>query len=148
MEPLNFKKLFDEAVEISNAADSFETLKDFEQTNALVNKMQEVQEHIFNHIMFCTEPLVTNAAAGGNKYADIFEFSGGDITEKFSTLFLVLGGPDRDRLAHLAEHGFSPLMYRLTETVRPFALEHIWNKIDNSNVLRLHWTKIYRETLR
>jgi len=134
-----FSDLYKEAVEVSNAAAAFDDLCEFDAMTALVSKVQEAQLLLQEHIMSLVEKSVLEAAASGAKSAEILSFSGADLFEGHSILFMLLGGADREFREKITDYGFEPLMDKLWHSLKPFRLEHYWERVTNKNSLMLHW---------
>lgn len=74
--PSNMFALYAEAVEISNAAEAFEDLREFEETTLFVEKITKAQVLLVEHIMEAAEKIVIEAAASGSKSAVVYTFRG------------------------------------------------------------------------
>ncbi|AGE53436.1 hypothetical protein ATCVGM07011_163L [Acanthocystis turfacea Chlorella virus GM0701.1] len=135
----NFRALYTEAVEVSNAAESFASLVDFETTKVFVEEVQKAQESLVEHILSCAEAEIISAAAAGLKYATVFEFKGSDLHEDFNILFMLFGGVDQDRRDQLAQFGFSGCYEDLMKRVEPFYIKHSWDRATNNNSITLFW---------
>ncbi|AGE49066.1 hypothetical protein ATCVBr0604L_160L [Acanthocystis turfacea Chlorella virus Br0604L] len=135
----NFRALYTEAVEVSNAAESFASLVDFETTKVFVEEVQKAQESLVEHILSCAEAEIISAAAAGLKYATVFEFKGSDLHEDFNILFMLFGGVDQERRDQLAQFGFSGCYEDLMKRVEPFYIKHSWDRATNNNSITLFW---------
>ena len=51
MAPINMFNLYTEAVEVSNAAEAFEDLREFEETTLFVEKITKAQVMLVDHIL-------------------------------------------------------------------------------------------------
>ena len=131
--------LYAEAVEVSNAASAFEDLREFDETVKFVEKIQNAQSLLLDHILKGIEKPVIEAAASGAKYTTVFEFKGAELFEGHSILFMLLGGAEHDRRAQLDQFGFEPLKETLTQKLKPFGVHHLWEKATNSNSIALYW---------
>jgi hypothetical protein len=134
-----FSSLYAEAVEVSNAAVAFDDLREFDEMTALVSNVQHAQVLLQEHILSLVEPAVLEAAASGAKSAEIMSFTGAELFEGHSILFMLLGGADREFREKIADYGFEPLMNKLWESLKPFHVEHIWERVTNRNVLVVSW---------
>ena len=135
----NFQSLYIEAVDVSNSADAFAALVDFETTKLFVEEVQKAQESLVEHILSSAEAEVISAAAAGLKYATIFEFKGSDLHEDFNILFMLFGGVEQDRRDHLEQFGFSGCYEKLMKRVAPFYIKHAWDRATNNNTITLFW---------
>ncbi|AGE50085.1 hypothetical protein ATCVCanal1_159L [Acanthocystis turfacea Chlorella virus Canal-1] len=135
----NFSELYTEAVEVSNAADSFASLVEFETTKLFVEEVQKAQASLVEHILSCAETEVIAAAAAGLKYATVFEFKGSDLHEDFNILFQLFGGAEQERRDQLAQFGFSGCYEELMKRVSPFYVKHSWDRATNNNSITLFW---------
>jgi hypothetical protein len=139
VEMANFRELYAEAVCVSNAAESFASLVDFESTQLFVEKVQKAQESLVEHILSSAEAEVISAAAAGMKYATIFDFKGSDLHEEFNILFMLFGGAEQERRDQLAQFGFSGCYEELAHRVAPFYIKHSWDRATNNNSITLFW---------
>lgn len=139
MSLINIQSLYAEAVEVSNAADAFETEREFDETTKFVGEISEVQESFVQHMVGLAEKLVIEAAASGAKHAVIYTFRGADVFEGFNVLFMLLGGPDYEQRTRLENFGFVPMFDRLHAVFAPFLLRRTWERSTNENSLILHW---------
>ena len=137
--PVDIQSLYNEAVEVSNAADAFESIREFDETTLFVEKITVAQELFINHVIETAEKIVIEAAASGSKHAVVYTFRGSDVFEGFSTLFMLLGGVEYDQKVRLEQYGFEPALQKLTEKMRPFTLRHSWERSSNENFIVLHW---------
>ena len=135
----NFKTLYAEAVGVSNAAEAFASLVDFDSTKLFVEEVQKAQDSLIEHILSYAESEVISAAAAGLKYATIFEFKGSDLHEDFNILFQLFGGVEQDRRDHLEQFGFSGCYETLMKRVAPFYVKHSWDRATNNNTITLFW---------
>jgi len=136
---INFKTLYAEAVGVSNAAEAFASLVDFDSTKLFVEEVQKAQESLVEHILSHAEAEVISAAAAGLKYATIFEFKGSDLHEDFNILFMLFGGVEQDRRDHLSQFGFSGCYEELMNRAAPFYVKHSWDRATNNNTITLFW---------
>ena len=139
MAPTNLFALYAEAVEVSNAAEAFEDLREFEETTLFVEKITKAQALLVEHIMEASEKIVIEAAASGAKSAVVYTFRGADVFEGFSTLFMMLGGVEYEQKVRLDNYGFQPALKQLTDAVSPFSLRHTWDRSTNTNSIVLIW---------
>lgn len=139
MSHTNIQALYAEAVEVSNAADAFETEREFDETVIFVEKISKVQELFVEHVVGLSEKIVIEAAASGSKHAVIYTFRGADVFEGFNILFMLLGGPEYEQRSRLENFGFTPLFDRLQSVFSPFVLRRSWERSTNENSLILHW---------
>ena len=137
--PANMFALYTEAVEVSNAAEAFEDLREFEETTLFVEKITKAQALLVEHIMEASEKIVIEAAASGAKSAVVYTFRGADVFEGFSTLFMMLGGVEYEQKVRLDNYGFQPALKQLTDAVSPFSLRHTWDRSTNTNSIVLIW---------
>lgn len=137
--PTNMFKLYTEAVEVSNAAEAFEDLREFEETTLFVEKITKAQVMLVDHILEASEKIVIEAAASGAKSAVVYTFRGADVFEGFSILFMMLGGVEYEQKVRLDNYGFQPALKKLTDAVSPFSLRHTWDRASNENSIILHW---------
>jgi len=135
----NFKTLYAEAVGVSNAAEAFASLVDFDSTKIFVEEVQKAQEALVEHILSHAEAEVISAAAAGLKYATIFEFKGSDLHEDFNILFMLFGGVEQERRDHLEQFGFHGVYEELMNRVAPFYIKHSWDRATNGNSITLYW---------
>lgn len=131
--------LYKEAVEVSNAADAFESIREFDETTLFVEKITAAQELFIAHVIKSAEKIVIEAAASGSKHAVVYTFRGSDVFEGFSVLFMLLGGVEYDQKVRLEHYGFEPALHKLTEKMQPFTLRHTWERASNENYIVLHW---------
>lgn len=131
--------LHHEAVEVSQAAQIHEAQRAADDTSAFVGRAAAAQEGLRAHVLANVESAVLSAAAGGQRDATVYEFMGGDVYEDLSVLFLLLGGHDKERRAELDGFGFEPLVSRLARDLRPFRLDHVWDRETNANALIVSW---------
>ena len=131
--------LYAEAVEVSNAAEAFETACEFDETVLFVEKITAAQSMFVKHIVEIMEKKVLEAAASGAKYAIVHTFAGSDVFEGFSTLFMLLGGVDQEQKTRLERYGFIPAFDTLSAACKPFALRHTWDRTTNENCIVLYW---------
>lgn len=136
---INFQKLYDEAVVVSNAAEAFEDLVEFETTQKFVENVMIAQNNLIVHVLSKAENHVISAAAAGMKHADIFEFKGSELFEDFNILFMLFGGAEADRREQLGQYGFVGCFDAMMKCVSPFYLKHTWDRATNSNTLTLFW---------
>lgn len=134
-----FANLYNEAVEVSNAAIAFDDLREFDEMTTLVSNVQRAQVLLQEHIMSLVEPAVLEAAASGAKSAEIMSFTGAELFEGHSILFMLLGGADREFREKIADYGFEPLMDKLWQSLKPFHLDHHWERVTNKNTLVVYW---------
>ena len=139
MAPTNLFALYAEAVEVSNAAEAFDDLREFEETTLFVEKITKAQALLVEHIMEASEKIVIEAAASGAKSAVVYTFRGADVFEGFSTLFMMLGGVEYEQKVRLDNYGFQPALKQLTDAVSPFSLRHTWDRSTNTNSIVLIW---------
>ena len=139
MAPTNLFALYAEAVEVSNAAEAFEDLREFEETTLFVEKITKAQALLVEHIMEASEKIVIEAAASGAKSAVVYTFRGADVFEGFSILFMLLGGVEYEQKVRLDNYGFQPALKQLTDAVSPFSLRHSWDRSTNTNSIVLIW---------
>jgi hypothetical protein len=135
----DFQALYREAVDVSNAAEAFEDLVDFETTTMFVEKIQAAQKKFVEHVCSAVEEKVISAAASGAKHTEIFTFQGADLFEGFNILFMLFGGVEQERRDQLAQFGFKGCFEELMQTVSPFYLKHTWLRSMNENMITLHW---------
>jgi hypothetical protein len=131
--------LYAEAVEVSNAAEAFETAREFDDTVLFVEKITAAQDLFVKHVVEAMEKKVLEAAASGAKYAMIHTFPGSDVFEGFSTLFMLLGGVDYEQKTRLEQYGFVPAIDTLSAACKPFTLRHTWDRTTNENCIVLYW---------
>jgi hypothetical protein len=131
--------LYAEAVEVSQAAQAFEDLVEFDSTVEFVEKIQIAQKNLIAHILSLTEPAVISAATSGSKYATVYEFGGNDLFEGFSTLFMLFGGIDQERRDQLGQYGFDGCYSALTYALSPFYVKHSWDRASHTNSITLFW---------
>ena len=139
MSSLKMIGLYAEAVEISNAAEAFEDLREFEETSLFVEKITKAQVLLVEHIMKESENIVIEAAVSGAKSAVVYTFRGADVFEGFSILFMMLGGVEYEQKVRLDNYGFQPALKQLTDAVSPFSLRHSWDRASNTNSIVLIW---------
>ena len=139
MAPINMFNLYTEAVEVSNAAEAFEDLREFEETTLFVEKITKAQVMLVDHILEAAEKIVIEAAASGAKSTVVYTFKGADVFEGFSILFMMLGGVEYEQKVRLDNYGFQPALKQLTEAVSPFAMRHNWDRASNENSIVLIW---------
>ena len=137
--PTNFFALYTEAVEVSNAAEAFEDLREFEETTLFVEKITKAQVMLVDHILEAAEKIVIEAAASGAKSSVVYTFRGADVFEGFSILFMMLGGVEYEQKVRLDNYGFQPALKQLTNAVSPFSLRHTWDRASNENSIILIW---------
>lgn len=135
----NMSALYAEAVEVSNAAEAFEDLREFDETVLFVEKITKAQNMLIEHILEAAEKIVIEAAASASKSAVVYTFRGADVFEGFSILFMMLGGVEYEQKVRLDNYGFEPAMKKLTAAVSPFSLRHSWERASNENSIILHW---------
>ena len=135
----NMFNLYAEAVEVSNAAEAFEDLREFDETTLFVEKITKSQVMLIDHILEAAEKIIIEAAASGAKSAVVYTFRGADVFEGFSILFMMLGGVEYDQKVRLDNYGFEPALKKLTDAVSPFALRHNWDRSTNTNSITLIW---------
>lgn len=135
----NMSALYAEAVQVSNAAEAFEDLREFEETTTFVEKITKAQLMLVDHITEAVEKIVIEAAASGAKSAIVYTFLGADVFEGFSILFMMLGGVEYEQKVRLDNYGFEPALKKLTASVSPFSLRHTWDRASNTNYIILHW---------
>lgn len=135
----DFKSLYHEAVTVSNAAEAFADLVEFETTKLFVENVQKTQKKLVDHILTDVEDKVISAAAAGLKYADVFEFKGNELFEEYNILFMIFGGAEQERREQLGQYGFAGCFEELLRRVAPFYLKHTWNRETNNNTLTLFW---------
>jgi hypothetical protein len=135
----NFKTLYAEAVGVSNAAEAFASLVDFDSTKIFVEEVQKAQKSLVEHNLSHAESEVISAAAAGLKYASIFEFKGSDLHEDFNILFMLFGGAEQERRDHLEQFGFHGVYEELMNRVAPFYIKHSWDRATNNNTITLFW---------
>lgn len=128
-----------QAREITDAADLFAEMTSHEELEAYVDRAIRARESLESSILAGLEAKVVPAAAGGNRHAIVYEFKGGQVHDDFSTLFLLLGGDDRERREELRAHGFEPMITTLPRKVQPFRLLHKWDKETNANLMMVTW---------
>lgn len=133
------RKVHREAVEVSLAAREFEHLLAQEDLETHAKRATIARQTLEDLIVAGLETAVVPAAAGGHRDAVVYEFKGGAVHEDFSVVFLLLGGDDRQRRDELRAVGFEPLIVTLRRRLRPFGLEHVWNKETNANSLIASW---------
>jgi hypothetical protein len=139
MAPINMFNLYTEAVEVSNAAEAFEDLREFEETTLFVEKITKAQVMLVDHILEAAEKIVIEAAASGAKSSVVYKFRGADVFEGFSILFMMLGGVEYEQKVRLDNYGFQPALKQLTDAVYPFSLRHTWDRASNENSIILIW---------
>ena len=137
--PTDLFALYAEAVEISNAAEAFEDLREFEETTLFVEKITKAQNMLIEHILEAAEKIVIEAAASGAKSSVVYTFRGADIFEGFSILFMMLGGVEYEQKVRLENYGFEPALKKLTDAVSPFTMRHTWDRASNTNSITLIW---------
>lgn len=137
--PTNMFNLYAEAVEVSNAAEAFEDLREFEETTLFVEKITKAQVMLVDHILEAAEKIVIEAAASGAKSSVVYKFRGADVFEGFSILFMMLGGVEYEQKVRLDNYGFQPALKQLTDAVSPFSLRHTWDRASNENSIILIW---------
>ena len=135
----NIQSLYTEAVTVSNAAEAFASLVDFDSTKIFVEEVQKAQKSLVEHILSLAEAEVISAAAAGLKYATIFEFKGSDLHEDFNILFMLFGGVEQERRDQLAQFGFGGCYEELMNRVAPFYVKHSWDRATNNNSITLFW---------
>lgn len=139
MAPINMFNLYTEAVEVSNAAEAFEDLREFEETTMFVEKITKAQVMLVDHILEAAEKIVIEAAASGAKSSVVYKFRGADVFEGFSILFMMLGGVEYEQKVRLDNYGFEPALKKLTDAVSPFSMRHTWDRASNENSIILIW---------
>ena len=137
--PTNLFALYAEAVEVSNAAQAFEDLREFEETTLFVENITKAQTKLVDHILEAAEKIVIEAAASGAKSSVVYTFRGADVFEGFSTLFMLLGGVEHEQKVRLENYGFEPALKKLTDAVYPFSMRHTWDRATNENSIILIW---------
>lgn len=135
----NMFALYTEAVEISNAAEVFENLREFDDTTLFVEKITKAQVMFVDHILEVAEKIIVETAASGAKSSVVYTFRGADVFEGFSILFMMLGGVEYEQKVRLDNYGFEPVLEKLTAAVYPFSLRHTWDRATNENSIILHW---------
>ena len=131
--------LYNEAVAVSNAAEVFDHLVEFDTTNEFVENIQKVQRALIAHVSSLMEPAVISAAASGAKYADVFTFKGGDLYEGYNILFMLFGGVEQERRDQLAQYGFQGCYNDLVQALAPFYVKHTWERATNDNIITVFW---------
>jgi hypothetical protein len=131
--------LYSEAVEVSNAAEAFDDLVDFESTTEFVEKIQVAQKELIAHIASLVEPEVISAAASGSKHADVFTFKGAELFGGYNILFMLFGGVEQDRREQLAQFGFQGCYPDMLHALRPFYVKHSWERSTNDNTITVFW---------
>lgn len=135
----NFNSLYNEAVTVSNAAEAFADLVEFESTKIFVENVQKVQKNLIEHIISTVEENVIQAATSGFKYVDIFKFKGSELFEDYNVLFMLFGGAEAERREQLGQYGFQGCFEELMKRVSPFYIKHSWDRATNDNILTLFW---------
>ena len=135
----NMFSLYAEAVEVSNAREAFEDLREFEETTLFVEKITKAQTMLIDHILKAAEKIVIEAAASGAKSSVVYTFRGTEIFEGFSILFMILGGVEYEQKVRLENYGFEPALKKLTDAVSPFTMRHNWDRASNENSIVLIW---------
>ena len=133
------RALHAEAMEVSIAARHFVSETDFGEMTKFIDEVGDEQLKLMDSILEKLENAVLSAAAGGGRSATVLEFRGGDIFDKYSTLFMLLGGHDPERRRDLESYGFEPLMSKIRDAVKPFRLTHEWDRETNKNALVVTW---------
>lgn len=136
---MTIAKLYAEAVAVTEAAVVHETQREIEETVKFIDSVRAEQNALSTALVEKLESVVIPAAAGGFSSVEILAFKGGDMFGEYSILFLLLGGHDQERRRELELMGFEPLIGRLRRTLRPFDLQHIWDRETNWNRLILAW---------
>jgi hypothetical protein len=131
--------LYNEAVEVSNAAEVFDHLVEFDTTSEFVENIQGVQRSLIAHVSSLMEHAVIAAAASGAKQADVFTFKGADLFEGYNVLFMLFGGVEHERREQLAQYGFSGCYNDLVQAIAPFYVKHTWCRASNDNVISVFW---------
>lgn len=131
--------LYNEAVEVSNAAEAFDHLVDFDTTVEFVENIQKAQRDLIVKISSLMEPAVIAAAASGAKFADIFSFKGGDLHEGYNILFMLFGGVEQERRDQLEQYGFHGCFNDLVQSLFPFYIKHSWDRATNDNIISVFW---------
>jgi hypothetical protein len=131
--------LYNEAVEVSNAAEVFDHLAEFDTTSEFVENIQEVQRSLIAHVSSLMEHVVIAAAASGAKQADVFTFKGADLFEGYNVLFMLFGGVEHERREQLAQYGFQGCYNDLVQALIPFYVKHTWERATNDNVISVFW---------
>jgi len=134
-----FSDLYNTVVEVSNAAEAFDDLCEFDEMTTLVSNVQHAQLILQENILSLVEKSVMDAAASGAKSAEVFSFTGSELFEGHSILFMLLGGADIEFREKIAHYGFEPLIGKLYHAVKPFVLRHDWCRMTNKNTLILSW---------
>jgi hypothetical protein len=135
----NIQALYAEAVEVSNAAEAFDDLVDFDTTSEFVHKIQATQKELIAHIVSLMEPAVLSAAASGAKHADVYTFKGSALFGEYNILFMLFGGVEQDRREQLAQFGFQGCYDTLMHTLLPFYIKHTWDRSTNDNIISVFW---------
>ena len=131
--------LYNEAVEVSNAAEVFDHLVEFDTTSEFVENIQKVQRALIAHVSSLMEHAVIAAAASGAKQADVFTFKGADLFEGYNVLFMLFGGVEHERREQLAQYGFSGCYNDLVQAIAPFYVKHTWCRATNDNIISVFW---------
>ncbi|AGE56303.1 hypothetical protein PBCVNEJV1_457R [Paramecium bursaria Chlorella virus NE-JV-1] len=131
--------LYNEAIEVSNAAEVFDHLVDFDTTTKFVEDIQVAQKKLISHVLELVETTVISEAASGSKSATIFRFLGADLFEGFNILFMLFGGVEQERRDQLAQYGFCGCYEDLVKSLSPFYVRHSWNRATNENTISIYW---------
>ncbi|AGE58016.1 hypothetical protein PBCVNW6652_472L [Paramecium bursaria Chlorella virus NW665.2] len=131
--------LYNEAVVVSNAAEAFDHLVEFDTTVEFVENIQNAQRDLIVKISSLMEPAVIAAAASGAKFADIFTFKGGDLHEGYNILFMMFGGVEQERRDQLEQYGFHGCFNDLVQALAPFYVKHSWDRATNDNTISVFW---------
>ena len=136
---IDVRALHAEAIDVSIAARHFVSETDFGEMTKFIDEVGDEQRKLMDSILEKLENAVLSAAAGGGRSATVLEFRGGDIFDKYRTLFMLLGGHDPERRRDLESYGFEPLMAKVRDAVKPFRLTHEWDRETNKNALVVTW---------
>lgn len=102
-------------------------------------RLRAEQDRMLELILANVPAAVREAASKGHRVATLLAFAGADKLDEFSYLYMLKGPHKHEQRQEMRAMGARPLIYRVRDALRPFAVHHAWQRATNENTLSVSW---------
>lgn len=131
--------LFVEAQALSASAVQQQEEDEAEARKQMGVRLRAEQDRMLELILTNVPDAVREAAVKGRRIATVLDFSGADKLGEFSFLYMLKGPHKHEQRQEMRAMGAKPLIYRVRDALRPFAVHHAWQRATNENTLSVSW---------
>lgn len=146
--------LFAEARELTTQVARRDADLEAQRLRSLARGVRAAQDRLMADIVRTMAVVVPQAAAHGQRSADVLQFQGADKyvcgadddggdgggdEESYCYLYLVRGPRERVHREELRAMGVHPLLPRIRRELAPFVVRHVWNPATNGNTVSVSW---------